>query len=163
MNNGQLSAKQDRFCQEYVVDCNATQAAIRAGYSKRTANEQGSQLLAKLSIQNRVAELQKPICDKLELDAAYVIERLQRNEREAYEAGNLRESTRCLELLGKTIALFTERVEVDQQVLLGCGCWPHRWKFLWISLLVPFCPDYIRDTQANTRTPWKLLPQCGTR
>ena len=48
-----------------------------------------------------------------------MIERLQRNEREAYEAGNLRESTRCLELLGKTIALFTERIEVDQQVLLG--------------------------------------------
>ena len=41
-----------------MIDLNATQAAIRAGYSPKTANEQGSQLLAKLSIQNRIAQLQ---------------------------------------------------------------------------------------------------------
>lgn len=46
-----LTAKQQRFCDEYLIDLNATQAAIRAGYSVKTANEQGSQLLAKLSIQ----------------------------------------------------------------------------------------------------------------
>ena len=46
-----LTDKQQRFVDEYMVDMNATQAAIRAGYSTHTANEQGSQLLAKLSIQ----------------------------------------------------------------------------------------------------------------
>lgn len=46
-----LTDKQQRFVDEYMVDMNATQAAIRAGYSAHTANEQGSQLLAKLSIQ----------------------------------------------------------------------------------------------------------------
>lgn len=46
-----LTDKQQRFVDEYMVDMNATQAAIRAGYSPHTANEQGSQLLAKLSIQ----------------------------------------------------------------------------------------------------------------
>ena len=49
-----LSAKQLRFVDEYLIDLNATQAAKRAGYSERTANEQGARLLAKVSIQNEV-------------------------------------------------------------------------------------------------------------
>jgi len=51
-----LSDKQQRFVDEYLIDLNATQAAIRAGYSVKTANEQGSQNLAKLSIQTAIAE-----------------------------------------------------------------------------------------------------------
>ena len=51
-----LSEKQQRFVDEYLIDLNATQAAIRAGYSVKTANEQGSQLLAKLSIQQVISE-----------------------------------------------------------------------------------------------------------
>lgn len=51
-----LTDKQRRFVEEYLVDLNATQAAIRAGYSFKTANEQGSQLLAKLSIQQEISE-----------------------------------------------------------------------------------------------------------
>ena len=44
-----MTDKQDRFCEEYMIDLNATQAAIRAGYSPKTANEQGAQNLVKLS------------------------------------------------------------------------------------------------------------------
>ncbi len=51
-----LTAKQQRFCDEYLIDLNATQAAIRAGYSVKTANEQGSRLLAKLSIQEAIGK-----------------------------------------------------------------------------------------------------------
>lgn len=51
-----LTDKQQRFVDEYLIDLNATQAAIRAGYSVRTANEQGAQNLAKLSIQKAIAE-----------------------------------------------------------------------------------------------------------
>ncbi len=51
-----LTAKQQRFVDEYLIDLNATQAAIRAGYSVNTANEQGSQNLTKLSIQQAIAE-----------------------------------------------------------------------------------------------------------
>lgn len=51
-----LNEKQKRFCEEYLIDLNATQAAIRAGYSPKTANEQGCQLLAKLSIQNEISK-----------------------------------------------------------------------------------------------------------
>lgn len=51
-----LTEKQQRFVEEYLIDLNATQAAIRAGYSAKTANEQGCQNLAKLSIQQAIAE-----------------------------------------------------------------------------------------------------------
>lgn len=50
-----LTDKQQRFVDEYLIDLNATQAAIRAGYSVRTANEQGAQNLAKLSIQDAIS------------------------------------------------------------------------------------------------------------
>ncbi len=49
-----LTNKQAAFVDEYLIDFNATQAAIRAGYSKKTANEQGSQNLAKLNIQKAI-------------------------------------------------------------------------------------------------------------
>jgi len=50
-----LTPKQKAFCDEYIIDLNATQAAIRAGYSKKTANVMGSQLLTKLSIEIQAA------------------------------------------------------------------------------------------------------------
>ena len=54
-----ITPKQQRFCEEYVIDLNGTQAAIRAGYSAKTANEQSSQLLAKLHIQDCIKGLQQ--------------------------------------------------------------------------------------------------------
>ena len=53
-----MTDKQERFCQEYMIDLNATKAAIRAGYSPKTANEQAGRLLVNVSIQNRIAQLQ---------------------------------------------------------------------------------------------------------
>lgn len=55
MRVAKLTDKQQRFVDEYLIDLNATQAAIRAGYSVRTANEQGAQNLAKLSIQDAIS------------------------------------------------------------------------------------------------------------
>ena len=52
-----LNEKQKQFCEEYIIDLNGTQAAIRAGYSAKTANEQAAQLLAKLSIQEYVQKI----------------------------------------------------------------------------------------------------------
>lgn len=63
-----LTARQKRFCDEYLIDLNATQAAIRAGYSQRTAMEQGSRLLTNLNInsyiQKRKDNLDKRLEDK---------------------------------------------------------------------------------------------------
>lgn len=51
-----LTEKQQRFVDEYLIDLNATQAAIRTGYSVKTANEQGARLLANVSVQQKIAE-----------------------------------------------------------------------------------------------------------
>lgn len=57
----ELTEKQKRFCNEYLIDLNGTQAAIRAGYSKKTANRIASENLSKLDIQNYIKELQEGI------------------------------------------------------------------------------------------------------
>lgn len=71
-----LNAKQQIFVKEYLIDLNATQAAIRAGYSAKTANEQGSRLLANVSISAAVQEGMKSRAAKLDTSAEKVIEDL---------------------------------------------------------------------------------------
>lgn len=67
--------KHERFCQEYLVDFNATQAAKRAGYSPRTAGSQAHDLLKKPEIQARLAELKVEIAARLQIDQDEVFNR----------------------------------------------------------------------------------------
>lgn len=53
-----MTAKQERFVEEYLIDLNATQAAIRAGYSPKTAQEQSARLLSKVMIQTAISKAQ---------------------------------------------------------------------------------------------------------
>lgn len=71
-----LTDKQEMFCREYLIDLNATQAAIRAGYSEKTSNEQGARLLANVSVQIRISELKAQRNDRIDVDADYVLKRL---------------------------------------------------------------------------------------
>lgn len=68
-----LTAKQALFVAEYLIDLNATQAAIRAGYSKRTAEWQGPQLLGKTHVASAVAESMKARSDRTEVTADRVL------------------------------------------------------------------------------------------
>ena len=69
-----LTAKQERFCQEYIVDLNAKQAAIRTGYSEKTAQEQSSRLLSYAKVSQRIAELKDARSEELKIDANWVLE-----------------------------------------------------------------------------------------
>lgn len=71
-----LTPKQQRFCEEYRIDFNATQAAIRAGYSKKTAHSIGAENLIKPDIQNYISDLQKQLADKSGITAEMVINEL---------------------------------------------------------------------------------------
>ncbi len=71
-----LTDKQEMFCREYLVDLNATQAAIRAGYSDKTAQEQSSRLLSNVMVQNRISVLKSERNERVGVDAAYVLRRL---------------------------------------------------------------------------------------
>lgn len=73
---GSLNAKQEAFCREYIIDLNGTQAAIRAGYSEKTAQEQSSRLLSNVKVSERVAELMQERSDRVRIDASYVLNRL---------------------------------------------------------------------------------------
>lgn len=52
-----LTPKQEQFCLEYLIDLNGSQAAVRAGYSKKTAREQAARMLSKVNIQERITFL----------------------------------------------------------------------------------------------------------
>lgn len=71
-----LNAKQQRFVEEYLVDLNATQAAIRAGYSAKTANEQGARLLANVSVAAAVSEAQQARSERTEITQDMVLREL---------------------------------------------------------------------------------------
>lgn len=53
---GELTEKQQRFVEEYLIDLNATQAAIRSGYSANTADQQGSRMLTNVKVQNEISK-----------------------------------------------------------------------------------------------------------
>lgn len=71
-----LTPKQQRFVEEYLIDLNATQAAIRAGYSEKTANEIGAENLAKPSIAKAIQDALKERSERVQIDADYVLKRL---------------------------------------------------------------------------------------
>ncbi|NGE23928.1 terminase small subunit, partial [Klebsiella pneumoniae] len=71
-----LTDKQEMFCREYLVDLNATQAAIRAGYSDKTARSVGNENLTKPDIEKRIQELMSSRSEQLKVDAEYVLKRL---------------------------------------------------------------------------------------
>lgn len=71
-----INPKQSRFVDEYLVDLNATQAAIRAGYSAATAYSQGQRLLKHVEVAAEIAKRRQKITDKLELTAEGVVAEL---------------------------------------------------------------------------------------
>ncbi|MEJ7737433.1 MAG: terminase small subunit [Chitinophagaceae bacterium] len=72
-----LTSRQLRFCQEYIIDPNATKSAIKAGYSPKTARQIGDQNLSKVYILKEIKRHQEELRKKLELTAEKVIEELR--------------------------------------------------------------------------------------
>lgn len=75
---GKLTAKQRRFCEEYLIDLNATQAAIRAGYSAQTANRIASENLSKPDIQSRIEKLMVERSQRTAINQDKVIQELSK-------------------------------------------------------------------------------------
>lgn len=77
-NDKGLTPKQARFVEEYLVDLNATKAAERAGYSARTANEQGARLLAKASVAEAIQAAKLARSQRVEITQDRVLMELAR-------------------------------------------------------------------------------------
>lgn len=73
---GGLTEKQQRFVEEYLIDFNATQAAIRAGYSQKTAGAVGHENLRKPEIVSALNKAKQERCERTKIDADYVLKRL---------------------------------------------------------------------------------------
>lgn len=73
-----LTAKQERFVAEYLIDLNATQAAIRAGYSEKSARSQGHRLLTNADIETAIQEARAERSDRTEVTQDRVLEELAR-------------------------------------------------------------------------------------
>lgn len=108
-----LTDKQRTFVAEYLVDLNATQAAIRAGYSVKTAGSIGEENLRKPEIQAAIAEAQAERAEKTQRTALDVLKDIQAVSRQAWEADDLKTALKGLELEGRHLGMFTDKVDLN--------------------------------------------------
>ena len=105
-----LTEKQKRFCEEYLIDLNATQAAIRAGYSAKTAEQTAARLLRNVKVQKYISQLQKEQSDRTGITADTVLKELKKIALTDTEITG-KEKIKALELLGKHLGMFSENKE----------------------------------------------------
>ncbi len=123
-----LTDKQKAFVAEYLIDMNATQAAIRAGYRAKTAYSTGQENLKKPEIQKALAQAQAERSERTEISQDYVLNSLKAVadrcmeavpvlDSEGNETGQWRfnpsGANKSLELLGKHLGMFTDKVETN--------------------------------------------------
>ena len=131
-----LTAKQQRFCDEYLIDLNATQAAIRSGYSEKTANRIATENLSKPVIKEYIAARMAEKNAELIADQDEVLKYLTSVLRGESQSSVLalcgdgcqeiveknpdeKERLRAAELLGKRYGLYTEKVEQQMDMELN--------------------------------------------
>jgi len=126
-----LTPKQEQFCQEYLIDLNATQAAIRAGYSEDSAGVEGCRLLKNANVYARVKELQADRLEKLQINQDWVLLRLMQISDRCMQQEEVKEfdyvskelkgtgeyqfdsngANKSTELIGKHLGMFKDRIE----------------------------------------------------
>lgn len=114
-----MNVRQKRFALEYLKDKNATQSAIRAGYSKNTARIIASNLLTKIDIQEFIDSEIKKQEEKVLISADWVLKNLKEISERCMKEGKEFDSAganKALELIGKHLKLFTDRIENNVKV-----------------------------------------------
>ena len=109
-----LNPKQKRFAEEYVKDLNGTEAYKRAGYitkEEKTARINASRLLSHANVKAYVQELQQKRSEKLKINAEYVLKHLIKMAEAKEDFVENKDRIKCLELIGKHIGMFTDKVE----------------------------------------------------
>lgn len=116
-----LNAMQQAFVKEYLVDLNATQAAIRAGYGEKSASSKGSQLLSIIKVQKAIQEHMAERSKRTEINQDYVLGVIKDtidkcSKKENFNANGVLKGA---ELLGKHLKLFTDKVEHSGEVTVN--------------------------------------------
>lgn len=125
-----MNAKQRKFADEYLIDCNATQAAIRAGYNEKTAYSQGQRMLKNVEVKTYIEEQLERLHNEKTADAQEVLEYLTAVMRGEHTEQTLqligegvqkiadidvsaKERIKAAELIGKRYGMFKDNVNVD--------------------------------------------------
>lgn len=106
-----LTPKQEAFCREYLIDLNATQAAIRAGYSEKTAQEQSSRLLSNVMVKEYIQRGMEDRAERVQVTADDVLNDILETRKAAAADGKHSDRLKANELLGKHLKLFTDKHE----------------------------------------------------
>lgn len=120
-----MTPKQEAFVREYLIDLNATQAAIRAGYSEATASEQGSRLLGNVKVAAAIADGKAERADKCGIDALWVLREAKSTYQAAREADKLGDANTALGLIGKHVDVqaFRERIAQEHSASPELAAW----------------------------------------
>ena len=108
-----LSSPRKQFVGEYLVDFNATQAAIRAGYSRHTARQQGSRLLTDDDVIRAIAQGQRELAERTQANETFIVAELVEI---ATSGEKTSDRIRALELLGKRIGMWTPQESVEDSI-----------------------------------------------
>jgi phage terminase small subunit len=118
-----LTAKQERFVQEYLIDLNATQAAIRAGYSEKTSYSIGQENLNKPEISDAIKRAGAKISERTEITIDAVMHDIESIKSSAMririrddgeeEMMNYQAALKACELQGKRLGMFTDKLHVS--------------------------------------------------
>ena len=107
---GKLSVKQDRFIDEYMIDGNAAQAAIKAGYSKKCAATIGKENIRKPQIKAEIEKRQGKLRDKLEITQEKVLKEIAGvaylNNKGIWKKATVGDKVRALDMLSKHLGLY---------------------------------------------------------
>jgi len=108
-----ISPRRQRFVEEYLADLNATQAAIRAGYSRHTAKQQGSRLLTNVDVSRAIAQGQLELAERTQANETFIVAELVEI---ATNGEKTSDRIRALELLGKRIGMWTPQEAANDSI-----------------------------------------------
>jgi len=115
--NEALNPRQDQFVDEYLLDGNGTQAAIKAGYSSDTAAQQASRLLRNVKVQQAIAARQRQLAEKRQWDRERVVAEAEENLAGAREAKQFGSANGALELIGRVTGLLDPKHQEPQAAI----------------------------------------------
>jgi phage terminase small subunit len=108
-----MTPKQTRFVEEYLVDLNATQAAIRAGYSERTAYSQGQRLLKNVEITDAIAAKRAAVSEQTQITVQQVVAGLHAEAVFMGEGSSHGARVTAWSWLGRHLGAFTDRLILE--------------------------------------------------
>ena len=153
LQGSKLNLRQKKFCEEFLVDLDATKAAIRAKYSEKSAYSIGSENLTKPKIRNYLRGLLTLRCIRTQVTSDKVIEELKKVAFATKDV-KTRDKLKALDILAKHVGLFDKQIREFPEILKEkeperkeqIACTENDW---WVSRLAHFLAPMTREKFIN--------------